>query len=127
MIRMLRAWLANLVVWAAGMTAHAQTNASIDAATVQRLLQEGALLIDVRSPAEYAAGHLPMARNVPHDQIAVQLPRLQADKEGVLLLHCRSGRRSHIAAEQLRQLGYRRVINLGSYRQAEALVRGREP
>jgi len=94
---------------------------SSDAA--QSHLKNGALLIDVRTPAEYASGHLPNAINIPLDQIEANIPRRVQDKNKVLLLHCQSGMRSGMAKSKLKKLGYPNSFNLGSYARAEGIVR----
>jgi len=74
--------------------------------------QEGALLLDVRSEREFAAGHLPSAVNVPVSQLAAQLGRL-SDKRRPVVVYCASGVRSTRAAFVLREAGFSRVLNLG--------------
>ncbi len=69
------------------------------------------LLVDVRTKAEYAAGHIPTAINVPYDVIAQQPPT--ADKSALIIVYCVSGRRSAIAASALTRLGYTRVVDFG--------------
>jgi phage shock protein E len=88
-------------------------------------LKGGALLIDVRTPAEFSAGHLPSAINLPLDQIATPLPRRLKNKSQVLLLHCQSGMRSGAAKKKLTALGYSNVYNLGSYGRAEEIAGGK--
>jgi phage shock protein E len=88
-------------------------------------LKGGALVIDVRTPAEFSAGHLPSAINLPLDQIETALPRNLKNKSQVLLLHCQSGTRSGEAKKKLNALGYSNVFNLGSYGRAEEIVGGR--
>lgn len=107
-----------------GSIAWAGTNGVPNAVEVRRLLRDGALLVDVRTPAEYAEQHLPGAVNVPLDRIAVWFPQHVLDKNRVILIHCRSGRRSAQAEQRLRELGYSRVINLGSFAQAQRVVTG---
>jgi rhodanese-related sulfurtransferase len=63
------------------------------------------LVIDVRSPEEFAAGHVPGAVNIPHDLVASRLAEIPKDKE--VVLYCRSGRRSGLAAETLEANGYK--------------------
>jgi len=63
------------------------------------------LVIDVRSAEEYAAGHVPGAVNIPYDQVASRLSEIPKDKE--VVLYCRSGRRSGLAAETLEANGYK--------------------
>ncbi|TVR33817.1 MAG: rhodanese-like domain-containing protein [Spirochaetaceae bacterium] len=69
------------------------------------------LLVDVRTAAEFHAGHIPGAINIPYDQIAAGLADRPADR--VLVLYCRTGRRSGIALNELRQLGYTQVVDFG--------------
>ncbi len=75
----------------------------------ERQQQKDAALyvLDVRAPEEYAAGHVPGAVNIPHDQIASRLAEVPKDKD--VVLYCRSGRRSALAAEVLADNGYTRL------------------
>lgn len=86
--------------------------ASVEEARV--LIEEGAVVIDVRSPEEYASGHLEGALNIPHTEIADRLKELPENEKSVVV-YCRSGRRSEIAAGVLREKGYTRVVNGGAY------------
>jgi phage shock protein E len=97
-----------------------QGQISVEAAAAH--LQNGALLIDVRSPAEYAAGHLSPAINLPLPQIESLISTRVHDKNQVLLLHCQSGTRSGVAKNKLNALGYTRVYNLGSYDRAARIL-----
>lgn len=77
----------------------------------RQLVADGALLVDVRTPGEFAAGHVEGARNVPVDQIAA------ADvgpKDGAVVVYCRSGGRSAAARATLEKRGYTRVYDLGA-------------
>jgi phage shock protein E len=87
-------------------------------------LAAGALVIDVRSPEEFGAGHVANAMNIPLGELRESLPRRVKDKEHVLLLHCLSGVRSAIAKRQARNLGYKHVFNLGSLVRAQRIVEG---
>lgn len=69
------------------------------------------LLVDVRSPAEYAAGHIPTAINVPYQNVASDLPEIS--DETVVIVYCRSGRRSGIAYDSLRAAGQERLVDFG--------------
>ena len=64
-------------------------------------------VLDVRAPEEYAAGHVPGAVNIPHDQVASRLAEVPKDKD--VVLYCRSGRRSALAGEVLAGSGYTRL------------------
>ena len=82
-------------------------------------------MIDVRSPAEFSAGHLPNAMNIPLEQIESGSPFPLKDKNQVLLLHCQGGVRSAKAMKILKGLGYTHVFNLGSYSRAVQIVTGK--
>ena len=71
----------------------------------------GAVLLDVRTPEEFAAGHIPGSRNVPLD--ALGRSDLPEDLGAPLFLYCLSGARSRQAAALLRQAGYTDVTDLG--------------
>jgi rhodanese-related sulfurtransferase len=64
------------------------------------------VILDVRSAEEFAAGHVPEARNIPHDQVAARLAELAPLHRKTVVLYCRSGRRSGIAAKILRDAGF---------------------
>ena len=67
-------------------------------------------VLDVRTPQEYAEGHVPGAVNVPHDQLASRLAEVPKDKD--VVLYCKSGRRAGIAADVLAANGYMRLSHL---------------
>ena len=91
----------------------------------QAHLKGGALVIDVRTPAEFGSGHLQGAINLPVDDIETTLPRRVPDKDRVLLLHCQSGMRSSAARKKLKGLGYANSFNLGSYARDAQIVNGK--
>ena len=71
------------------------------------------VILDVRTPEEYAAGHIPGAINVPNESIGTEkIPTLPV-KDRLILVYCRSGRRSKEAAEKLVFLGYTNVVEFG--------------
>jgi rhodanese-related sulfurtransferase len=86
----------------------------VDARTARALVAAGARVVDVRTPAEFAEGHVAGALNVPHDEISTRAAEL-GPKDAPILLYCRSGRRSAIAAEALRALGYGKVWDMQRY------------
>ena len=87
------------------------------------LLKAGGRVIDVRSREEFAARSLPGATNVPLDELATRVAKVEPDKNAILLLHCLSGARSERARRELTQLGYAQVFNLGSFSRAERILR----
>ena len=91
----------------------------------EEFVRNGALIVDVRSPQEYSAGHLSQAFNMPVDQIEMLLPNKVKDKDRVILVHCQSGLRSKKAKDRLTRIGYNHVFNLGSYERAFKIVSGR--
>ncbi len=91
-------------------------------AEAQEQLKQGALVIDVRSPDEFASDHLRTAINIPLDEIETALPIQVKDKNQVLLLHCQSGVRSAIAAHKIQGMGYTHASNLGSLSRAKKIV-----
>jgi phage shock protein E len=94
----------------------------VSAQTARTLLQSGAIVVDVRTPAEFQSGHLPASVNWPLDSLGETAARQLNDKNRPVLLHCLSGTRSGIARRQLKSMGYSRVYNLGSLGRARRLV-----
>jgi len=88
----------------------------------RELLARGATVIDVRSPAEFNAGHVPQAIYLPLDTLTERIQAVVNDKDAPVLLHCLSGGRSALAQRRLQRLGYSRVYNLGSLERARRLV-----
>jgi len=72
-----------------------------------------AIWIDVRSADEFAAGHVPDAVNIPYTEIESRIGEVTDDKEAVIYVYCRSGRRSGIAQSTLEQAGFTGVVNQG--------------
>jgi len=72
------------------------------------------LIIDVRTPPEYEAGHINGAINIPYEVIDLKIMQLSVDKDREILLYCLNGSRSAIAAERLGDLGYTRVTDGGA-------------
>ena len=74
----------------------------------------GAVIVDVREPAEYSEGHVPGARLLPLGTISEEnAAAVIPDKETEVLVYCRSGRRSKMGAEKLADLGYANVAEFG--------------
>lgn len=81
----------------------------ITAPQVAKLLSQGAIVIDVRSPQEFDSGSLPGAVNLPLDEITDRIKSVAPDKDKPLLLHCLSGTRSGMARSRLKAQGYTNV------------------
>jgi len=97
----------------------AATPASIESKTVLERLAWGdrsLVLLDVRTPAEYAEGHIPGAINIPHTELASRIGELSESKGRDLVVYCRSGKRSEQALAVLREAGFSRLFHLkGDY------------
>ena len=72
----------------------------------------GVVVLDVRTPAEFAAGHVPGARNVSHDQLEGRLAELDGLRDKDVVLYCRSGRRTALAEDVLRKAGFTKLLHL---------------
>ena len=75
--------------------------------------EEGYIILDVRTQEEYDQGHIPGATQISHEEIAEKAERVLTDKDQLILVYCRSGRRSKIAAEALVELGYTNIKEFG--------------
>ena len=71
------------------------------------------IIIDARTEEEFAAGHIANAILIPEYEIAARAEAELPDKEALILVYCRSGRRSKIASEKLVKLGYINVKEFG--------------
>ena len=77
-----------------------------------RLGEAGLLVLDVRTPEEFAEGNVPGAINIPHDQVGARLAELAGAEDGEVVLYCRSGRRAGLAAGTLAEAGFKRLLHL---------------
>ena len=75
--------------------------------------ESGYIIIDARTQEEYDEGHIPGAILIPEYEIADRAEKEIPDKDQLILVYCRSGRRSKIAAEELVKLGYTNVKEFG--------------
>ena len=75
--------------------------------------EEGYIILDVRTQEEYDQGHIPGAILISHEEIAEKAEGVLTDKEQLILVYCRRGRRSKIAAEALVELGYTNIKEFG--------------
>lgn len=98
---------------APGGSANSYRQISMDEAVEMMKKESGYIILDVRRPDEYAEGHIPGAINVPNEEIGTaEIPELP-DKAQLILVYCRSGRRSKEASEKLVKLGYTNVVEFG--------------
>ena len=72
-----------------------------------------AIILDVRTQQEYAAGRIPGAILLPDFDVEAQAPYVLPDKDAIILVYCRSGRRSENAARLLASMGYTNVYDFG--------------
>ena len=75
--------------------------------------ESGYIIIDARTQEEYDQGHIPGAILIPEYEIADRAEKELPDKDQLILVYCRSGRRSKIVAEELVKLGYTNVKEFG--------------
>ena len=75
--------------------------------------EEGYIILDVRTQEEYDESHIPGAILIPHTEIEARAEEVLTDKDQLILVYCRSGRRSKIAAEALLKLGYTNIREFG--------------
>ena len=98
-------------------TSKNQTNTyrqiTMDEAVTMMAQETGYIILDVRRPDEFAEGHIPGAINVANETIGTdEIPELP-DKDQLIMVYCRSGRRSKEAADKLVKLGYTNIVEFG--------------
>ncbi len=79
----------------------------------RELVKSGAVLLDVRTPAEFSAGHIKGARNIPLQSLGSRVHELK-QKDSPIVVYCRSGNRSASASKVLMGSGYEKVYDLGA-------------
>lgn len=104
--------LAAIVVLAYEFRARVQAFAAVSAMQAVRLINQGALVIDLRSKALYDAGHIVDARNVPAAELATQAETLKKWRDKNVLVYCDSGNSGASAAREMVKLGFNKVFNL---------------
>ena len=75
--------------------------------------EESYIILDVRTREEYEQGHIPGAILIPDTEIEAKAEEALTDKDQLILVYCRSGRRSKLAAEALVELGYTNIKEFG--------------
>ena len=85
----------------------------MDEAVTMMEEENGYIILDVRTPEEFAEAHIPNAINVPNESIGTDdIPELP-DKDQLIMVYCRSGRRSKEASAKLVKLGYTNIVEFG--------------
>jgi len=112
--------IAILVVVAGLQLLKAASN--IGEAQARELIKQGAVVLDVRTEAEFQSASIPGVTNLPLDRFEKTLPSLVTNKGTPLLLHCRSGTRSAQALQAAQKLGYTNAHNLGSFERARKII-----
>ena len=86
---------------------------TMDEAVSMMARESGYIILDLRRPDEFAAGHIPNAVNIPNESIGTdEIPGLP-DKNQLIFVYCRSGRRSKEASGKLVKLGYTNIVEFG--------------
>ena len=86
---------------------------SMDEAVAMMERESGYIILDVRTPEEFAEKHIPNAINIPNENIGTDEISALPDKNQLIMVYCRSGRRSKEAAEKLVKLGYTNIVEFG--------------
>jgi rhodanese-related sulfurtransferase len=107
-----------MLLTACGQTENSNKEAvymNITAEEAKRIMdsEEGYIILDVRTQEEYDDGHIPGAIVISHEEIVEKAEKVLTDKDQLILVYCRSGRRSKIAAEALVKLGYTNILEFG--------------
>lgn len=105
----------NLILFAALIFTAAACGEKKGSPELKALLDGQALVVDVRTPAEFAAGHHPRAVNIPVTEVESRLSEF-GDKAKPVVVYCGSGVRSGRAKQALEAAGYARVTNAGGFR-----------
>ncbi len=104
-----------LILCGCGNTVSEQVSSKkIDCTEMNELMDDGAILIDVRTVTEYNEGHLDKSINLTVDTLSATVEDLVKDKKTKIIVYCRSGNRSATAADTLINLGYKNVYDLGA-------------
>src|SRR5262245_31665615 len=113
-MKILRSFLLGATLLLSGVLLADEAQIIDQTAVTKRIESKDANLVvlDVRTPEEFAAGHLPGARNIPHDQLADRLGELAGAKDKDVVVYCRSGRRSAMALDTLSKNGFKHPLHL---------------
>ena len=96
-----------------GYEYHTHTQLTPSQARAKMLANPDAIILDVRTQGEFDSGHIPGAVLLPYDVVTIYAAEVLPDKNAVILVYCRAGRRSEIAARALAAMGYANVYDFG--------------
>ena len=115
MKKILRIFLAALLLAGCAAPAEEITYRQINMDEAITIMEEasGYIILDVRTPEEFADKHIPGAINVPNETIGTEEISELPDKDQLILVYCRSGNRSKQASEKLAALGYTNIVEFG--------------
>lgn len=91
------------------------TYTTISSEEAKKMMEQNSnvIILDVRTQKEFDLGHIPGSILIPHDEILAKASDILTDKNAVILVYCRSGRRSALAAADLASMGYKHVYDFG--------------
>ena len=102
-----------MIMTITGCNNNGYTQISMQEAVSMMQEESGYIILDVRTPEEFAERHIPDAINIPNEVIGKEEIAELPDKEQMILVYCRSGNRSKQASEKLAALGYTNVYEFG--------------
>ena len=105
-----------------GSSSSGYLQTSMDEAIKMMRDEKDYIILDVRRPDEYAEGHIPGAINVPNEEIGTDEIAKLPNKSQLILVYCRSGRRSKEASEKLVKLGYTNIVEFGGIQDYEGEI-----
>ena len=100
-------------VWTTTSAAAAYQQITQEKAKEMMQADDGHVIVDVRRQEEYDSGHIPGAILIPNESIGTEQPKELPDLDQVILIYCRSGRRSKEASQKLADMGYTHIYEFG--------------
>jgi rhodanese-related sulfurtransferase len=88
---------------------------TVAAGEAQQLIEDGAVVIDVRTPEEFASGHVADARNIDVQSDSFHAKVDELDRDATYVLYCRSGARAGAAGEMMLEMGFTDLANAGGF------------
>lgn len=114
-MRRLLALLAVVMLATVSLTSCSSTSHTVNASEAKQMIAAGAGVIDVRTPEEYAQGHLVGAVNIDVEASDFSQKVSQLDKSVTYVVYCHSGRRAGIAIDEMQKLGFTDLNNAGGF------------